>query len=239
MRKLKLKGLKRGGLRVLLAVLIFVIEGTTHYNDFHQPNFPGASIKKGGPREPWHDVHCGLEGPVAWDVLYNFEQRWKRQVGNRFLIPLNKLNKILIHPTSTTISSSDDTENWYLQLFRFIDGGVVSGFPKNHTDAAEIRLVTGKNNVIDRSIQDAYIHAIRRAKNFIYIKNQYFLESSFGWRSSDIKVQDINALHLIPKELSLKIINKIEARQRFCVYIVIPMWPERIPESSSVQAKLD
>ncbi|EXB88210.1 Phospholipase D alpha 1 [Morus notabilis] len=213
--------------------------GTTHYNDFHQPNFPGASIKKGGPREPWHDIHCRLEGPVAWDVLYNFEQRWKRQVGNKFLIPLNKLDQILIHPTPNTTSSSDDTENWYVQLFRSIDGGAVYGFPENHKEATEMGLVTGKDNVIDRSIQDAYIHAIRRAKNFIYIENQYFLGSSFGWRSSDIKVQNINALHLIPKELSLKITSKIEARQRFCVYIVIPMWPEGIPESGSVQAILD
>ena len=33
-----------------------------------------------GPREPWHDVHCRLEGPVAFDVLTNFEQRWQKQV---------------------------------------------------------------------------------------------------------------------------------------------------------------
>ena len=49
----------------------------------------------------------------------------------------------------------------------------------------------------------------------------------------------INALHLIPKELSLKIISKIEAGQRFVVYVVIPMWPEGIPECGSVQAILD
>ena len=33
-----------------------------------------------GPREPWHDVHCRLEGPAAFDVLTNFEQRWHKQV---------------------------------------------------------------------------------------------------------------------------------------------------------------
>ena len=33
-----------------------------------------------GPREPWHDVHSRLEGPVAFDVLTNFEQRWLKQV---------------------------------------------------------------------------------------------------------------------------------------------------------------
>lgn len=211
---------------------------TIHHDDFHQPNFPGASVKKGGPREPWHDIHCKLEGPVAWDVLYNFEQRWRRQVGDKFLIPLNRLDRILVHPTYS-ILPNNDTEAWSVQLFRSIDGGAVSGFPEKPKEAAEMGLVSGKDNVIDRSIQDAYINAIRRAKNFIYIENQYFLGSSFGWKATDITVEDINALHLIPKELSLKIVNKIEAGQRFAVYIVIPMWPEGIPESDSVQAILD
>ncbi|CAN1343061.1 Phospholipase D alpha 2, partial [Linum perenne] len=126
---------------------------TVHRDDFHQPNFTGASIKKGGPREPWHDIHCKLEGP----------------------------------------------------------GGAVSGFPEKPEDASAVGLISGKDNVIDRSIQDAYIHAIRRI-------------------SGDIKVDDIACLHLIPKELSLKIISKIEAGERFAVYVVIPIETKKIGE---------
>ncbi|CAK9170410.1 unnamed protein product [Ilex paraguariensis] len=132
-----------------------------------------------------------------------------------------------------------DLETWNVQIFQSIDGGAVSGFPEKPVAAAAVGLVNGKDNIIDRSIQDAYIHAIRRAKNFIYIKNQYFVGSSYNWKSDDIKVEDIGALHLIPKELSLKIVSKIEAGERFTVYIVIPMWPEGIPMSGSVQAILD
>ncbi|KAF3944890.1 hypothetical protein ACB098_01G109000 [Castanea mollissima] len=215
---------------------LFSTLSTIHHDDFHQPNFANASINKGGPREPWHDIHCQLEGPIAWDVLYNFEQRWTKQVGDKFLIPRAKLDEIIISPSPV---SSDDPESWNVQLFRSIDGGAASGFPVTPIEAAAVGLVTGKDNIIDRGIQDAYINAIRRAKNFIYIENQYFIGSSYGWKSSDIKVEDINALHLIPKELSLKIVSKIEANERFVVYIVIPMWPEGIPESSSVQAILD
>lgn len=32
-----------------------------------------------GPRESWHDIHCRVEGPAGWDVLLNFEQRWRKQ----------------------------------------------------------------------------------------------------------------------------------------------------------------
>lgn len=216
---------------------LFKTLDSVHHDDFHQPNFTGSSIKKGGPREPWHDIHCKLEGPVAWDVLYNFEQRWTKQVGDKLLISQKQLEAATVRPLP--VLQPNDSETWNVQLFRSIDDGAVDGFPQEPDKAAASGLVSGKNSVIDRSIQDAYINAIRRAKNFIYIENQYFLGSSFGWKSTDINVPDIAALHLIPKELSLKIVSKIEAGERFTVYIVIPMWPEGIPESGSVQAILD
>ncbi|XP_055802613.1 phospholipase D alpha 1-like [Solanum dulcamara] len=211
---------------------------TVHKQDFYQPCFPGSSIAKGGPREPWHDIHCKLEGPVAWDVMYNFEQRWRKQIGNRFIYSINELDKFIIRPTEVT--ASRDRETWNVQIFRSIDGGAVINFPENPEEASEVGLVTGKNNVIDQSIHDAYISAIRRAKNFIYIENQYFIGSCYGWKpAEDIKLEDIGALHLIPKEISLKIVSKIQAGERFTAYIVLPMWPEGIPESDSVQAILD
>ncbi|CAN1231407.1 Phospholipase D alpha 1 [Linum perenne] len=119
---------------------------TAHHDDFHQPNFEGAAITKGGPREPWHDIHSRLEGPIA----------------------------------------------------------SAFGFPETPEDAARAGLVSGKDNIIDRSIQDAYINAIRR-------------------KCDDLKVEDINCLHLIPKELSLKIVSKIEEGERFTVYVVVPI----------------
>ncbi|KAB2629307.1 phospholipase D alpha 1-like [Pyrus ussuriensis x Pyrus communis] len=127
-------------------------------NDFHQPNFPGSLIRKSGPREPWHDIHCKLEGPV----------------GEMFLIPLGKLEEITVQPLQNMFSN--DNKSW--------------------------------NNV--------YIYVIRRATNFIYIENQYFLGRAFG--------EDF---------------SKIEVGKRFIVYIVVPKWPEGIPESASVRAILD
>lgn len=45
----------------------------------------------------------------------------------------------------------------------------------------------------------------------------------------------LGADNLIPMELALKIASKIRAKERFAVYVVIPMWPEGVPTSSSVQ----
>lgn len=43
-----------------------------------------------GPRQPWHDIHCRLEGPAATDVLVNFVQRWLKQAADKteLLLPL-------------------------------------------------------------------------------------------------------------------------------------------------------
>ena len=43
-------------------------------------------------------------------------------------------------------------------------------------------------------------------------ENQYFLGSCYGWSPDGIRPEDIGAL--IPKELSLKIVSKIEAGGR-------------------------
>lgn len=32
----------------------------------------------GCPRQPWHDLHCRIDGPAAYDILTNFEERWLR-----------------------------------------------------------------------------------------------------------------------------------------------------------------
>lgn len=43
-----------------------------HHGNFHEPDFPVSSIKKGGPSEPWHSLQT--RGPDAWDggAAYGF-----------------------------------------------------------------------------------------------------------------------------------------------------------------------
>ncbi|KAJ8512008.1 hypothetical protein OPV22_002442 [Ensete ventricosum] len=167
-------------------------------NDFHNP------MLSKGPREPWHDLHCKIEGPAAYDVLKNFEQRWKK--ATRFHVfrkhlkngtlwqddALRKIDRIsrILSPSpshtnthgdpNTWVSSEEDCENWHVQVFRSIDFGSVKGFPKSVDEARSMNLVCAKNLVIDKSIHTAYVKAIRSARHFIYIENQYSLGSSYG-----------------------------------------------------------
>ena len=51
-----------------------------HEGDFRNSNAKSIPETQ-GPREPWHDIHSLVEGPVAYDVLENFYERWDKQVG--------------------------------------------------------------------------------------------------------------------------------------------------------------
>ncbi|XP_010272594.1 PREDICTED: phospholipase D beta 1-like [Nelumbo nucifera] len=219
---------------------IFRTLQSVHKDDFHNPTFKGSDV--GCPREPWHDLHCKIDGSAAYDVLINFEERWlkaskahglrklKTSTSGDDLLRIERIPEIIGMPDAPCISETDP-ETWHVQVFRSIDSNSVKGFPKDPRDATNKNLVCSKNVLIDMSIHTAYVKAIRAAQHFIYIENQYFLGSSYNWAS----YKDTGANNLIPMEIALKIANKIRANERFAAYIVIPMWPEGVPTSTAMQ----
>lgn len=210
-----------------------------HKDDYHNPTFTGNVA--GCPREPWHDMHCKIDGPAAYDVLTNFQDRWLKAAKPHGIKKLkmsydDALLKIERIPDILGISDApclgeNDPEAWHVQVFRSIDSNSVKGFPKDSRDALQKNLVCGKNVLIDMSIHTAYVKAIRAAQHFIYIENQYFIGSSFNWTS----YKNLGADNIIPMEIALKIANKIRANERFAAYIVVPMWPEGVPTGAATQ----
>ena len=57
---------------------------------------------------------------------------------------------------------------------------------------------------------------------YIFLK----MTASIMWSGAD---------NLVPMELALKIASKIRAKERFAVYVVIPMWPEGDPTTGAMQ----
>ncbi|KAJ6722826.1 PHOSPHOLIPASE D ALPHA 1 [Salix koriyanagi] len=211
---------------------------TVHKDDYHNPTFTGSVANC--PREPWHDLHSRIDGPAAYDVLTNFEERWMKVAKPKGLKKLKtsyddallRIDRIpdIIGVFDTPVTE-DDPEAWHVQIFRSIDSNSVKAFPKDPKDATKKNLVCGKNVLIDMSIHTAYVKAIRAAQHFIYIENQYFIGSSYNWSS----YKDLGANNLIPMEIALKIADKIRAHERFAVYIVVPMWPEGVPTGAATQ----
>lgn len=212
---------------------------TLHKGDHHNPSFVGNI--NGCPREPWHDLHSRIDGPAAYDILTNFQERWLKASKPHGIKKLkmsydDALLRIERIPDILGISddpclNENDPESWHVQVFRSIDSNSVKGFPKDPMDATNKNLVCGKNVLIDMSIHTAYVQAIRAAQHFIYIENQYFIGSSYNWSSH----KDLGANNLIPMEIALKIADKIRAHERFAAYIVIPMWPEGVPTGAATQ----
>ncbi|KAK1299734.1 Phospholipase D delta [Acorus calamus] len=105
---------------------------TIFQNDFHNPTFP---VNTKGPRQPWHDLHCKIEGPAAYDILTNFEQRWRKATKWRdfrfrkvthwhddALIKLDRISWILTpssldpnNDENVHVTDEKDPENWHVQ----------------------------------------------------------------------------------------------------------------------------
>jgi phospholipase D1/2 len=178
-----------------------------------------------GPREPWHDIHSFVTGTSAWDVLANFEGRWKRQAAE------DMKEKLHPRPAESFVIPSEESAIrdgvWSAQLLRSISEASTT------LDTGRPGLVKRRNAAVDSSIHSAYVHQIRRCVSFCYIENQYFLGSSHMWKDSNQRGGF--ASHLVHIELAQKISAKIHAGDRFAVYVCVPMYPEGPPDSAAVQ----
>lgn len=93
-----------------------------------------------GPREPWHDLHCKVEGPAAYDILTNFEQRWRKTKKWRnlrlnkvtnwredALLRLDRISRIVTPAIGIDgdsivhVTEENDPETWNVQVCRKCD----------------------------------------------------------------------------------------------------------------------
>jgi phospholipase D1/2 len=191
--------------------------------DFWQACNPALS-ETSGPREGWHDIHSSVSGVAAWDVLANFEGRWKRQAPNEFQ------DKLHPRPAEFFVTPTEENDirngSWSVQVLRSITEASAV------LDSKRPGLSVGRNALIDQSIHHSYVHHIRGAKSFVVIDNQYFLGSSHLWNSGQ---RGGFASNLIPVEIAEKICTKIRANERFAVYVTVPLFPEGESSSGAVQ----
>jgi len=204
---------------------------TDHDGDYRNSNAKGTPPSV-GPREPWHDIHAKVEGPVARDVLQNFVERWEKQARKEGSSPTmdDRLMRY-VNPEAVSVVDSPDKE-WNVQFFRSITSDSVVFDQEKARD--EMLLSRKKGRLVEQSITQAYIQMIRNAQNFVYIENQYFMGSAYEWETDNQTLCN----HTIPAEIVAKIVNKIHRRERFMAYIMIPMWPEGDPTSAPMQAIL-
>jgi len=202
-----------------------------HDGDFRNSNAKGTPADV-GPREPWHDIHCKVEGPIAKDVLENFIERWKRQgvkEGHPPSLDYKFMKKV--NPEASTVLQQPERE-WNVQFFRSITSDSAEFDSEKRDNPSYLNRKKGR--IVEHSITTAYIQMIRNAQYFLYIENQYFMGSAYEWDSDSQTLCN----HTIPAEIVAKIISKIRQGERFMAYVNIPMWPEGDPCSAPMQAIL-
>ena len=138
-------------------------------------------------------MHCRLDGPAAYDVLINFEQRWRKatrwkefnlkgktlwlddsllRIGRISWI-LNpkfkyRIDGVLDVPEDDPVvyvSNEDDPENWHVQVFRSIDSGSVKGFPKCENEA-EALVSRSSYLLLLQMLLDKHVYSIKYLLRF-------------------------------------------------------------------------
>ncbi|KAL7641190.1 UNVERIFIED_CONTAM: hypothetical protein RMT77_008328 [Armadillidium vulgare] len=200
---------------------LFITLDNDHKDDFYNSLY--VSKTQYGPREPWHDIHCRLEGPVTQDLLSNFIERWNKQGIPKKNVPINANleNKKIIYRIP---------ERWNVQIFRSINSDSATFESCTKPKGLSVK----KERIFDNSIQRAYIHHIRRAKKYIYMENQYFMGSSHEW----LDCREAHVENLVPLEIAAHIEGKIRKGERFTAYILVPMFPEGKPADKVIQEML-
>ena len=208
-----------------------------HSNDFLNNFIPSSNVKE-GPRQPWHDIHMKVEGPVVCDMIQSFIDRWAfdvehQNLGSEWNIDAStensqSLSSWIMNANRTTeiaLNSSSYSEKfWNCQLLRSICS-LSTKFLSENSDTNYKSLFSEDEIKVDNSIAKAYIQAIRNAVNFLYIETQYFAGSSNDWLEDNTVI----CHNLTPMEITQKIASKIRARQPFTAYISLPMFPEGDP----------
>lgn len=197
------------------------------------------------PRQPWHDIHGCIQGPAAWDILQEFVARWRldpsifpfKSKGDtsedsikKVVAKLQRLldrEKIpdLIQQYENPRSSKDFP--FTAQVYRSMKKDHVS------SDSAP-PILGGPNNYLtwllpgetEQSIQLAYLKAIARAEDFIYIETQYLISSGDRWNGP---------LPGVANGIAQALVDRIRYHKSrghdFHVYIICPMFPEGDPVS--------
>ncbi|MDG6914817.1 MAG: hypothetical protein JRN58_06495 [Nitrososphaerota archaeon] len=230
----------------------FSVMSESSYDDWYNAE---TKDNKALPRQPWHDIHAQITGATAWDMVREFVGRWNvdpaspaargdhdeaaiRKVLDKFVLLLTKKK------------DGDDATHLFVQQWEkpkakeggFI-GQVLRSIERVHWGQpaygnwwpTQLEVVGASpkefdwvisNDKFERSIQDAYVRAISGAQRFVYIESQYFI-------GAGIWVTGLN--NMVPKTIVKRVLQMIEKKKPFHVYVVIPMYPEGNPHDGALQ----
>ncbi|KAF2582022.1 hypothetical protein F2Q68_00002320 [Brassica cretica] len=156
---------------------LFTTLKTLHKDDFYNQCF--GTTDDAGPRQPWHDLHSKIDGPAAYDVLANFEQRWLEASEKRHRISIHRSSSKDALLTIDIISNimglleatsviDNDPESWNVQAIRsaqhfiYIENQYFFGSSFNWDSHKKL----GANNLVPMEIALKIANKIRAREDF-------------------------------------------------------------------------
>ncbi|CAF3761639.1 unnamed protein product [Rotaria sp. Silwood1] len=161
--------------------------------------------RKHVPRMPWHDEALVVFGQGARDVARHFIQRWNIHKCEK---NLNDDSYSFLLPKSYSDIEDLTVDNWR----EFLDD---EPFCVDTQCVRSTSLWSSGIKSTEKSIQNAYIQMIGAAKHYIYIENQFFITI----------VGDRLVKNELAKALFMRIKQAHESKEKFRIYVVIPLFP--------------
>jgi phospholipase D1/2 len=217
------------------------------FDDWYNPEFDGNAAMC---RQPWHDIYAQLVGPAAWDFIFEFVGRWSIDVTVGVLSVLGnalgstdpqkrvwrKFQELLTDNNFIRLFDPPlvrQDRPWTVQAYRSMEKHFwyKPGLQGDRSQAAPNFLQWGLHKDYEKSIHKAYLQAIQRAENFMYIETQYLIAGEYCNKEVDVKAQKRNH---IPKAIVNRIVEKHRNGDNFHVYILLPMFPEGAPDATKL-----
>jgi serine/threonine protein kinase/phosphatidylserine/phosphatidylglycerophosphate/cardiolipin synthase-like enzyme len=177
----------------------------------------GLDLTKGRSQiETWHDCHCRIKGPSVTDGIKLFSNRFKTcnsdpekdQHANEILENAETKSNIL----ASSLAGSN-TKEPTMQL--------LTAVRKEFYDPDNKENITWEKDSHVKEIMNSQVQAIKAAKNFIYMENQFFTGPH-----TDKLGELIKGHNLVILELYEKITESIRAGTPFHFYCQLPFRPE-------------
>ncbi|CAB4483828.1 phospholipase D/nuclease [Rhizophagus irregularis] len=183
--------------------------------------------KKNTARMPWHDVSIGFVGRPVLDVARHFIQRWN-------FIKKEKAENRPEYPVLIAMSDrrSDKKDPPTVRSFEY-GNKKIDCHP--HEGKCNIQIIRSSAkwshglDEVERSIQNAYIEIISKAKHFIYIENQFFITATKESNEYPVK-------NLIGKAIVERIVRAHKNKERFRIVVAMPLLPAFPAELDSSDA---
>uniref|UniRef100_A0A1A8AE64 Phospholipase n=1 Tax=Nothobranchius furzeri TaxID=105023 RepID=A0A1A8AE64_NOTFU len=152
------------------------------------------------PRMPWHDIASVVHGKAARDVARHFIQRWNftKLVKPKYCAPSYPYLLPKSHATAGEQRYQvPNCINANVQILRSASDW--SAGIKNH----------------EESIHNAYVHAIKNSRHFIYIENQFFISCA----------DNRYVFNKIGDTIVQRILQAYREGKKYRVYVVTPLLP--------------